>query len=58
MALCFIDDMDKLVKSDMRKSWLDKKSKIFVLDENDPADLRYPGKWKQEFTTKNGAIIM
>ena len=58
MCLSFIDDMENLVRPEMKSSWEEKKSKIFVLDENNPYDLRFPGKWKQEFTTKNGGIIM
>lgn len=58
MCLSFIDKMDDLVKPHMKDSWNLKKSKIFVIDEKDPFDLRYPGKWKREFQTSNGSIIM
>ena len=58
MCLSFIDQMDDLVKPHMKDSWNVMKPKIFVIDENDPFDLRYPGKWKREFHTSNGSIIM
>ena len=58
MCLSFIAEMDSLVKLEMRQSWIAKKPSIFVQNEADPYDLRFPGKWKQEFTTRNGGIIM
>ena len=58
MAISLIDDMDKLVRPEMRNSWSREKTKVFVVDEKNAFDLRFPGKWKQEFTTKNGGIIM
>ena len=58
MCVSYTGEIEHLVKPEMRKSWAANKAKIFVLDENNPYDLRFPGKWKQEFTTKNGGIIM
>ena len=51
-------DIDNLVREELREEWKIVKQQIFVVDENDAYDLRFPGKWKQEFSTTNGAIIM
>ena len=33
MAISLVDDMDKLVKPEMRNSWYREKPKVFVVDE-------------------------
>lgn len=58
MAIAFIGNIDDLVKPVKLRKWKKYKNKIFVLDANDPRDLRKPGKFKQEFSTSNGGIIM
>ena len=58
MALSFTNEIDALVKPKKVSKWPSRKRKHFVLDESDPYDLRCPGKWKQEFSTTNGGIIM
>ena len=58
MAIATTDEMDKCVKNKYMHRWQKKKAKIFVLDESDPYDLRMPGKWKKEFSTNNGALVM
>ena len=58
MCISFTSDIDQLVKPSKISKWPSRKRKHFVIDETNPLDLRYPGKWKQEFSTQNGAIIM
>ena len=58
MALAFTDDLELIVRPEKKKKWDKQRHKIFVMDESDPRDLRRPGKFKQEFTTSNGGIIM
>ena len=58
MAIAMVDEMDACVKTKYLDKWPAKKSKTFVLDKCDPRDLRKPGKWKEEFSTSNGALIM
>ena len=58
MSLCFIhDDIDKCVKTTRKREWPYEKKKWFVLDETDAAELRFPGKWKTEWSTTSGAFI-
>jgi hypothetical protein len=57
LALCFIDEMENLVKKERRQDWEAGKQKWFVVDETDPWDVRYPGKMKCEWTSSTGAII-
>ena len=49
--------MDDLVRESHKESWKTLKSKWFVIDENNPEDLRMPGKFKLEWSTNNGAFI-
>ena len=58
MAIATIDELDACVKKEHKNKWSLVKSKLFVLDESDAWDLRKPGKWKKEFSTSNGALIM
>ena len=51
------DDMDKIVKENLRDEWQQEKSKWFVLDENDARQTRMPGLMKSEWKTKNGGIV-
>ena len=57
-ALSFTDGIDNLVRPELVNEWEKVKKKLFVLDETDAFDLRFPGKWKKEFSTTHGAIIM
>ena len=57
MAICLIDDMENLVKDEKRASWPQAKERWFVQDHSDARDLRRPGKMKEEWSTKNGALI-
>ena len=56
-CICSTGDLDNLVKESHRKRWKKEKKNWFVLDENDPEDLRMPGKFKLEWQTSNGAFI-
>ena len=58
MALGFTGEMEDLVRPEKKHLWNKKRKKIFVINEKDAKDLRKPGKFKQEFTTTNGGIIM
>ena len=49
--------MDALVKPDKLAQWPEAQAQWFVQDPNDARDLRFPGKMKLEWSTKNGAII-
>ena len=51
------DDMDGIVKDELRKEWQEAKWKWFVQDENDPWQTRLPGLMKSEWKTKNGGIV-
>ena len=58
MAISLIhDNIDKCVKTSMKREWPTEKKRWFVLDENDPAELRFPGKWKTEWSTTTGSLI-
>ena len=57
MCISFTDKMENLIRDEKRAAWVTAKSKWFVMDENDAADLRYPGKMKNEWSTVNGSII-
>ena len=57
LALCFIDEIENLVKEKNRQKWEEGVKKWFVLNEKDPWDVRYPGKMKCEWTSSTGAII-
>ena len=57
MALCTIDSLENLVRSDKKHEWEAAKSKWFVINHNDARDLRKPGKMKLEWSTTNGALI-
>ena len=58
MCCAFVDEMDNLIKIEQKERWITLKKKYFVLDDSDAYDLRMPGKWKEEFATKNGGICM
>ena len=57
MAICLEDEMENLVKPEMRELWPAASAKWFVQNHNDPWDLRCPGKMKLEWSSSNGAII-
>ena len=57
LALCLTDEIENLVKKDRKKIWEEGSKKWFVLDENDPWDVRFPGKMKCEWTSTTGSII-
>lgn len=50
------DEIDNLVKPEMRESWAENKFKWFVRDDS-PEEMRCPGKFKSEYTTYTGAYI-
>ena len=57
LSVCLTDNLDNLVKFEMKESWITLKSKWFVVDPNDPWDIRYPGKMKVEWETTTGSMI-
>lgn len=57
MAICLTDEIDKIVRDEKLQEWGLKKKIWFVIDHDDPWDLRCPGKFKSEWTTKDGALI-
>ena len=57
MCLVLEDDLENLVKPEMREFWDEASSEWFVKDHNDARDLRRPGKMKLEWSSTNGAII-
>ena len=51
------DDMENIVRKDMKESWDRLKKTWFVIDEKDPYDIRYPGKMKLEWSTAKGGMV-
>ena len=57
MCLVLEDEMENLVKPEMRKYWREASGQWFVKDHNDARDLRRPGKMKLEWSSTNGGFI-
>ena len=57
LAVALTDDLEKLVKPEKKDEWPILKNKWFVVDLNNPRDLRFPGKMKTEWETTSGAMI-
>ena len=57
MCLVLKDEMERLVKPEMRQEWEAASAKWFVKNHNDARDLRMPGKMKLEWSSTDGAII-
>ena len=55
--MCLTGEMDDVVKPELRGKWDDAKNSWFVQDENDPWQTRLPGLMKQEWATRNGAMV-
>ena len=58
-SLCLVmtDDMDSIVKPELKNEWERAKQQWFVLDETDASQTRRPGLLKTEWKTNNGAIV-
>ena len=57
MAISFTDEMENLVRANRKNEWEFRKRQWFVMDNKDAKDLRFPGKMKLEWFTKNGSMI-
>ena len=57
LAVSLTDDVENLIKPEKKNDWPMLKKKWFVIDLNNPRDLRFPGKMKTEWETTNGAMI-
>ena len=49
--------MTNLIRPEKREQWPEAQRKWFVQNPDDPRDLRFPGKMKEEWSSTNGAII-
>ena len=49
--------LDLCVKKELMEEWKTAKWSWFVQNEDDPWELRLPGKMKCEWSTQNGALI-
>ena len=56
VCLVMTDEMDQIVKPNLRKEWESAKKNWFVLDETDAFQTRLPGLLKSEWKTTNGGI--
>ena len=57
MCICLIGDLDTLVKPALKDQWVEAKNRWFVVNVDDPMDIRKPGKMKLEWQTEHGAMI-
>ena len=57
MCVVMTDDMQNLIRSEKRNEWSEAQKRWFVQNENDPRDLRFPGKMKEEWSSTQGGII-
>ena len=57
MCLALEDELENLVKPEMKSKWPEASRRWFVQDHNDPWDLRKPGKMKLEWSSGDGSII-
>ena len=57
MCLALEDELENLVKAEMRSTWPEAKTKWFVQNHQDAWDLRKPGKMKKEWESSTGSII-
>ena len=50
-------DLAKLVRPEKQYEWPEAEARWFVMNPDDPWELRKPGKMKEEWSTTNGAIV-
>ena len=55
-CICTIGELDDIVKDSKKLQWKEAKKEWFVVNNNDPLDLRMPGKMKLEWRTTEGAM--
>ena len=51
------ESIDQCVKNEKKREWLTAKRKWFVINPDDAAEIRLPGKMKLEWETKTGSYI-